>query len=161
MVRNRHVVAALIVVPLLSLLGWWAAGHLVGEQPQPARVGMSYPLVEQSGCRYAGGHCTLENVDVSLSLSFSGAGPGRFLDVEASLALDAVLLAIGDRGVDVPPQPMTRRDDAGTRWGLALQSPPAPGNRIRLVAHARGIGWFGEAGTAFLQPAKSRPDSGD
>ena len=154
---NRHVAAALIIMPLLSLLGWWAAGHLAGEQPQPAREGMNYPLVEQSGCRYAGGACSLENVDVRLALAYLPAAEGQALEVRASLALDGVLLAVGDPAADPPPRPMTRRDAAGKHWVQALRRPPGAQDRIRLVARARGIDWYGEAGTAFLQPPDGYP----
>ena len=69
-----------------------------------------------------------------------------------SIALEGMLLAIGPRGVDLPPRSMTRHDDRGKRWRLALQGRPGPRDRIRLVARARGSGWFGETDTAFLQP---------
>lgn len=153
MVANRHVTAALLVMPLLALLGWWAVGNLLGEQPQAARKGMVYPLVAQSGCRYAGGTCTLENVDVRLTLKFTRAGPEHYLDVRASLALDDLVAAVGSADDKVPPRPMTPRDGRGNRWRLALRERPEVGHRIRLVARARGSSWFGEAGTVFLQPA--------
>jgi hypothetical protein len=146
MLSNRHVVVAFLLLPLLSLLGWWAAGTLTGEQPGAAQQGMSYPLVARSGCRYAGGACTMENVDVRLALAQVEDG----IELQASLPLEGVLLAIGSPGDQRSPLAMTRRDERGTQWRLLLSARPEPGDRIRLAARARGITWFGETGTAFL-----------
>jgi hypothetical protein len=153
MLSNRHVAAALIVLPILSLSGWWAAGVLTGEQPQPAQQGITYPLVEQSGCRYAGGACALDNVDVNLALAYADGG----LELRSSLPMEGVLMAIGPPGDDRTPLAMKRGDGHGRYWRLALRDRPAPGYRIRLAARARGITWFGEAGTAFLHPEDDGP----
>lgn len=152
MLSNRHVVVALLVLPLLSLLGWWAAGTLTGEQPGAARQGMTYPLMAHSGCRYAGGACAMENVDVRLAL----AQVEDRIELQASIPMEAVLLAIGPPDDQQSPVAMTRRDERGTQWRLVLSARPEPGDRIRLAARARGITWFGETGTAFLLAGTTR-----
>ena len=66
MFTNKHVIVALIVAPVLSVLAWYAVGSFTGEQPTPAEPGQSYPLVEKSNCRYPSGECELENEDFSV-----------------------------------------------------------------------------------------------
>lgn len=113
---------------------------------------MAYPLVEQSGCRYGGGACALENAEVSLALAYVEGG----IDLRASVPMDGVLMAIGPAGDERPPVALSTSDESGRYWRLALQERPGRKHRIRLVAQARGITWFGETGTAFLHAETDR-----
>lgn len=154
MLHNRHIALALVVAPLLSLLGWWVAGELAGEQPGPAQEGEIYPLVEKSGCRYSGGVCELANVDFDLQLVYVRDESGSALEVHASHALEGIQLAVDVPGGNRPPETMIALDDRGLQWKIVLDEPPRTGDRIRLVARAQGSSWFGEAGTAFLFSAE-------
>ena len=51
-----------------------------------------------------------------------------------------------------PPSGMRATDGQGIQWRIGLESMPAAEERIRLVAHAAGSSYFGEASTTFLQP---------
>ena len=57
------------------MLAWFAVGAFLGEEPQQAAPGQSYPLVERSNCRYDSGHCDLHNEDMQLSITFATASP--------------------------------------------------------------------------------------
>jgi hypothetical protein len=41
--KNKHVVIAMIVAPILAVLAWFAVGALVGEKAQVAKPGGAYP----------------------------------------------------------------------------------------------------------------------
>lgn len=150
MFSNRHVVIALIVVPVLSGAGWWAAGEFAGEQAQPARPGQSYPLVEKSNCRYSSGACDLENADFRLSLLYTEGAAGNTILVRSSHRLDGILMSLGLPDEEAQPASMDAVDDAGHQWRLLLAGMPDERDRIRLVARASGSAYFGDAGTAFL-----------
>jgi hypothetical protein len=155
MFTNRHVVIALIVAPALSIAGWWAAGEFAGEQPQPARPGQSYPLLEKSNCRYSSGACDLENADLKLSLLYAEGAAGNALLVHSSHRLDGILVSLGPPDEEAQPAPMVAVDDTGRQWRLVLAGLPDAQDRIRLVASASGSAYFGDAGTAFLHPDTS------
>ena len=77
--KNRHVVVATLMAPLLGLGAYFGMGFIFGERPQPAETGQSYKLVEKPNCRYASGLCGLKNVDFELTAhcqiqSFGHAG---------------------------------------------------------------------------------------
>ncbi|NQX89982.1 MAG: hypothetical protein HRT77_15095 [Halioglobus sp.] len=146
MMDSRHLVIALIALPLLSFFGWWAAGALVGEQPRPVEQGKAYPLVAQSGCRYAGGLCALQNVDVTLALDYLEGS----VEVRSSVPLDGVLAAIGPPSDILAPLAMSPADDAGLVWRLVLPGRPGRADHIRLAVHQQGVIWYGETGFAFL-----------
>jgi len=153
MFTNKHVIIALIVAPILSILAWFAVGNLKGEKPAPAQVGQSYPLVEKSNCRYTSDACDLENEDFRLVLSYRDSAAGQQLVLRSSHALEGVLVVIGPAESEEQPDMMRSSDGQGLEWRVELGARPAPQERIRLVARATGSTYFGEAGTVFLQPA--------
>ena len=149
--RSRHVIVALLVAPVLALLAWFSIDFLVGERPQAAIAGHSYPLVEQPGCRYAGGDCGLKNADFELALSLSRAADGRVaLEVVSAFPLDGVLAAVVADASDEPgPTALRRAEPGGLAWRIELEPPRAGRDRLRIAATAAGSRYFGEVSTEF------------
>ena len=141
---NKHVVVALIVSPILAILAWFAVGHYAGEQPAVAVPGQSYPLVEQSNCRYDSGRCELENEDFKLTLVLEG----QELTLESAHSLQGVMLAIGQEGVELQPSAMT---GGGTQWRYPLSALPQPEERIFIVASTSSNSYFGDVATTFIK----------
>ncbi|MEL7045916.1 MAG: hypothetical protein AAGL66_12960 [Pseudomonadota bacterium] len=155
MFRNRQVITAMLVAPWLAVLAWFAAGALVGERPQPAQRGQSYPLVEKSSCRYPSGVCDLENRSLRLTLR-AGDGAEVTLKLDSSHALDQVLMTVAEADSDVAPRHMEAEDEFGRIWYLPLSRLPDAGMRIRLAASRSGSVFFADASTAFLQGARQK-----
>ena len=144
---NKHFVIAMIVTPILAVLAWIAVGQVAGEQPQPAKAGQAYPLIEQSNCRYESDACDLSNEDFKLRLTMNHT----LLNISASHPLEGVLLAVGTPGLDLPPGVMNPASDDGTFWQIDLGRLPGADEKIRVVARASGSDYFAEASTTFLQ----------
>jgi hypothetical protein len=153
MFTNKHVIIAMIVAPILSVLAWFAVGNLTGEKPRVAEAGKSYPLVEKSNCRYESGVCDLENEDFKLVLSFEDGVAGQQLVLRASHPLEGVMMSVAQPDSTAQPRAMRAADGRGQEWRTAVEARPAPDQRIRLVASAAGTSYFGDAGTLFLQPS--------
>lgn len=151
--RNRHIIVALLVAPLLALVAWFGADYLYGERPEAAVAGRSYPLVEMPGCRYAGGACGLQNADFELGISFRGAAPGRVvLQVDSAFPLDGVVAAlVSPNGRERKPRPLRREEPGGLSWTIEIPGPRAGQDRLRIVASAAGAQYFGEVATQFAQ----------
>lgn len=152
MFKNKHVVIAMIVAPILSILAWFAVGQFTGEQPEVAKPGQSYPLVEMSNCRYASDACDLQNKDFKLRLTLQEGVTGPEFLLTASHSLDGVVLAVAEPDEQIQPTPMRATDGQGLEWRILLQEIPAPTQRIRLVARAAGARYFADASTTFLHP---------
>jgi hypothetical protein len=152
MFKNKHVIIAMIVAPILSILAWFAVGQFTGEQPQVAKPGQSYPLVEKSNCRYESGACDLENEDFKVRLTLQTGVTGPEFVLSSSHSLEGVVLSVGEPDGDVPPVPMRASDGQGLQWRMAVHEVPGPAERIRLVARASGTSYFADASTTFLQP---------
>jgi hypothetical protein len=155
MLSNKNLLVAILVAPVLSILGWWAAGTFIGEKPRPVQEGQVYPLLEKSSCRYASGLCELENVDFKLVLSYREDNLGRHMVVRASHSLQGILMAVGPAESESAPGEMKVMDEQGTQWQMALDRRPDPQARIRLVVRAVGSTWFGDASTQFLHPERA------
>lgn len=157
MFTNKHVIVAMIVAPILSILAWFAVGNLKGEKAAPAQVGQSYPLVEKSNCRYPSGFCDLQNEDFKLRLTVQEGAGGQQMVLTSTHQLEGVVLAVSRSEENRPPSAMRAADGRGLEWRIALGGMPQAEERIRLVARADGSSYFGDTSTLFLQP-KDGPD---
>lgn len=149
--KNKHVVVAALVAPVLAILAWFALDLLMGERPKPALEGQSYPLVERSNCRYASGSCALANGDFKLELTTEGTAPDRvILTLSSVFPLDGAMVAMVDgQGDDAPPVPMRPGSGDGLSWSLDIARPDPERQRLRLVVSSAGVLYFGDVATAF------------
>ena len=65
---NKHVVTAILVVPILAIVSYLAVDYFVKPDPIAAKRGHAYPLIAKSNCRYASSQCTLVNGDFRLDI---------------------------------------------------------------------------------------------
>ena len=149
--RNRHVVVAALVAPVLALIAYFAMDHMFGETPHAAVEGQSYPLVEKPGCRWDSGSCGLKNNEFNLELSYERIdGDVLRLNVESAFPLDGIMLAVvmSDRD-DRPPMPMESASADGLNWFLEIRLPQPESDRIRLAASSGGSIYYGDASAKF------------
>lgn len=146
--KNKHIVVALLVAPVLALIAWFAVDGLVAEQPHAAVAGASYKLVEKPGCRYAGGDCVLVNGDFRLQLTASKTGR---LTINGSHALSSVMIAADTGSVSLEkPLSMTKVNDQGQVWQLDLDD-VHPELQLRVLASAGRASYFAETTLAFME----------
>lgn len=156
--RNRHIVIAMVVAPVLAIGAWFGVDYLFGERPQAAMPGHSYPLLETPGCRYAGGDCGLKNADFELAIDFApGPAQGIRLEVESAVPLDGVVAAlVSPDGAEQDPRPLRPVGPGARSWTMALRGARPGHDRLRIVASAGGAQYFGEVVTRF---AEAKPDT--
>jgi hypothetical protein len=152
--RNRHIIIALVVAPILAVVAWLSVDYLFGERPQAAVSGQSYPLVEMPGCRYGGGACGLKNADFELLVTLeTGTEGAAVLQVDSAFPLDGVVAAlVSAEAGEREPGGLRRVEPGGRSWAIDLAQPPAAEDRLRIVASAEGAKYFGEVSTRFVQP---------
>ena len=149
--RNRHVVVAALVAPVLALIAYFGMDYMFGETPHAAVEGQSYPLVEKPGCRWDSGSCGLKNNEFNLELSYERiSGDLLRLNVESVFPLDGIMLAVVMSDTDDrPPVPMEPASADGLDWVLEIRLPQPESDRIRLAASSGGSIYYGDASAKF------------
>ena len=152
--KNKHVVTAMLVAPLLALMAYFAIDFFVGEPPQVAEAGQSYQLVEKPNCRWISGHCGLKNGDFELGLDPEWTGDDQLvLTLKSVFPLDGVKVALvrSEDDEDLPVD-MVRASDDGLAWTVNMGRANAEQNRVRLVAASNQSLWYGDVALTFALP---------
>ena len=152
MFKNKHVVIAMLVAPVLAIMAWFAVDYFVGERPHAAKPGSAYTLVAKSNCRYASGQCDLENADFKLTIRPEMVSASSVaLTLTASHGLQSAAMGLVEGGATQPPAPMTRTNDAGTEWQGLLPGPGSDDASIRVAVTANDATWYAEVPVVFLK----------
>jgi len=158
--KNKHVIAALLVAPILALISYFAVDHMVSEKPHAAKAGAEYVLVEKPNCRYQSGRCQLKNGDFEVTLTVeSQSDENTRLRLDSKVALKGVRIALlkpdSTQASEVQyaevtaPLSMASSDDSGHIWSLDLPVVTQQ-DRLRLVAAAQESLYYGESATRFI-----------
>lgn len=156
--KNRHMMVAALVAPLLAVMAYYAVDFFVGEKPFAAKAGESYQLVEKPNCRWASGSCGLENGDFELVLVPEWTGAGRMrLALQSEFVLDGVAVArVSDESEDPPPKDMDASDETGKAWSIELENPDPERDRLRIVAASNRSLWYGDVALKFAGSREER-----
>lgn len=153
--KNKHVVIALLVAPVLALISYFSVDAAVSEKPHVAKSGSQYQLVEKPNCRYSSGHCQLKNGDFEIELKGTWQDDIHLkIELESAYPLEGVIAAqidqvdsLDSRGI---PSKMLALNESKTRWGMILVNPSIDQSRIRLAASSNQTMYYGDAGLAFV-----------
>ena len=145
--KSRHVILALLVAPLLAMVAWFAVGHWVAGEAMtlaPATQGSVYPLLERSGCRYAGGRCVLSNGDLNIEVTLQG----EHLYFAPSVDVDVLIAGLIILTESVPVEARWR--DKQQAWEITLAGPPSADDRLRVIVSRNNSKFYGEASMTFI-----------
>lgn len=146
--KNKHIITALIVTPILAVLAYFAVDIVVKERPQAAIAGKAYPLVARSNCRFTSGKCDLENASFNSQLSI-GKAP-NLLNLKSSHALQAATIGfVHEDGLETSPTSMRALDETNTLWQLELPQDTDTDTVARLALQANDAFYFAETTMKF------------
>ena len=152
--KNKHVVVAMLVAPLLAILAWYGVDSIVAERAESAKPGELYPLVARSNCRYESGQCDLINNEFKLVIRAVEGPPGKTtlaLESEFSLANARLSLVSGDTEVLATVVP-GRPSDIPAQWIVTIASSATPAAILRVGVSVQQSIYFAEVPVVFLQP---------
>lgn len=152
MFKNKHVVVAMLVAPVLSILAWFAVDYFISERPHAAKVGASYALIAKSNCRYDSGQCDLENGDFELTLRPTEIGESMItLDLESRFALLQATVGLVNNGIETEPTGMVSTGTGATLWSTMLARPQNDESTLRIAVVAQGATYFAEVPIVFMR----------
>ncbi len=153
MFKNKHVITAFIVTPILAVLGYFAVDAVVSETPHAAKAGSSYELVELPNCRYSSGICGLKNGEFKINLSTEWLDDTRMeLNLKSIAPLEGAKVALIDpSSQELPPQDMMRTDEDGMAWSLPLSLDrfDHDKSRLRVVVSSGDVMYYADASMKF------------
>lgn len=157
--KNKHVVVALLVAPLLSILAWFAVGNFVGEEPKVAEPGAVYKLIARSNCRYDSGECDLVNNEFKVTLLPVQVLPGvTELTLDSEFALDQATIALVVDDVETPGIAAPRDFQKPTKaWTVTIPATVVHGAHLRVAVSAQESLYYIEAPVAFMLDPPERP----
>jgi hypothetical protein len=93
--KNKHVITALIVAPILALISYFSVDYYVSENPHQVKDGQTYTLLAKPNCRWESGQCDLKNGDITLNLKNDTLNYGNStIQLSANVALKNAHLGI-------------------------------------------------------------------
>ncbi len=157
--KNKHVVVAMLVAPLLAIFAWYGVDAIVAERAESAKPGELYPLVARSNCRYESGQCDLINNEFKLVIRAIEVRSGKTtlaLESEFSLANASLSLVSGDNEVLATVVP-GRPSDMPAQWIVTIASSATPAAILRVAVTVQQSVYFAEVPVIFLQPQTTSP----
>jgi len=152
--KNKHVVIAMIVAPILAILAWFAVGQIVGEQAQVAEPGAAYPLVVRSNCRWESGECDLANNDLQMTilpLELGAQYTRLAIDSEFPLAQATFALVLNGNEV-VGSAEHDTSSDAPARMTVTIPAFADPEAVLRVAVTVQDSLYFAEVPVVFMRP---------
>ena len=156
--KNKHVVIALIVAPILAVLAWFAVGQIAGEKAKVAEPGAAYPLVARSNCRWASGQCELTNNDLEMTilpLELGAQYTKLSLDSEFPLTQATFALLLDGNEV-VANAEHDASPDAPAQMTVTVPAFADPEAMLRVAVTVQESLYFAEVPVVFMRPEAPR-----
>lgn len=148
--KNKHVITAMIVAPILAVGSYYAVDLLVKETPSVAQPGQAYPLVAKSNCRFSSGQCDLVNAEFLSSMTIADVGDVPELMITSNNPLQGATAGfVGSDGVEISPALMAPTDNTGLHWSMPLTVPADAGTTVRLALTANDAHYYAETTMGF------------
>ncbi|CAM2988659.1 hypothetical protein [Vibrio mytili] len=153
MFKNKHLIIALLIAPVLSLIAYFGTDIALSEKPHAAVEGESYKLVSKSNCRYTSGLCDMENGDFKVKFRSESLTDNTLdLSLHSAFPLEGVKLSVvKDQEKDGQPVDMISADQTGQSWYITLPRPASEESWLRVAIQAEGTLYYGETQTAFIK----------
>ena len=107
---KKHVIAAMLIAPILALIAYFGVDYLVREKPLAVQPGGHYKLNVKPNCRWESGRCTLVNADVSFDLSYARS----VVTIDSAVQAERILVALAKEAesATTTPVPLSSADGA-------------------------------------------------
>ena len=150
--KNKHIIVAMLVGPMLAIMAWFAVDWFVAEQPHAAKPGASYSLIVKSNCRYDSGQCDLVNNDFKLMIRPAQLYSDQTtLTIDSEFALQNVTVALVSGEVETPAAAKLAGDgNLSERWEVRIPAAPEESSTFRIAVTAQGAVYYAEVPVTFL-----------
>lgn len=146
---NKHVVAALIIAPILSVIAYFAVDNIVSEKPHQAKKGAEYVLLAKPNCRYSSGKCGFKNGNFELEVRLEPHDTGVALMLDSQFPLVGGKVSLQEPDQENVPIALTAADETGKLWSAQFEHHYQEDDVLRLVVSSQDSLYYGETVAAF------------
>jgi hypothetical protein len=145
--KNKHIIAAMIIAPILAIMAWFAVDYVVGEKPHKLAAGNTYKMVVKSNCRWGSGGCDLTNEDIEINLRFANK-----ITLKSNVKIDGVKVAlVNAENIHSTPQQMIKLDDFNLEVDLGVIY---PNQFLQLIINTHGSMFYAVVPTIWTSLEK-------
>ena len=149
--KNKHLILAMFVAPVLAIIAYFAVDHVVSEKPSAAKQGTTYKLVGNSNCRYQSGLCTLRNGDIELVIRARRIDERTVeLVLTSELEVDNVLISLANSEADERPVQMQVKGGQSDVMHATFDNFDPQRSVLRLAAGIAGSMYYAETTAVFV-----------
>lgn len=149
MFTNKHVIAALLITPVLAILGYFMVDSIVSEKPHKAKPGAHYQLVAKPNCRYSSGVCSFKNGEFEANITIDQTPSHTVINIVSDFALDGGQVSFSYDDVNATPVELYASNANNTHWQASFVHDYSGKETLRLVLAASGAMYYGETHAAF------------
>ncbi len=152
MFKNKHIVIAMLVAPMLAIIAWFAVDYFVAERPQAASPGSSYPLVAKPNCRRLSDGCELSNEDLTLTLVVTRSNAmGATVELTSVFPLEQAAVGLANDGSDEgAPTVLEPADAEGLSWSGHVSGSIDADTAMRVLVRANEASFYAEVPVTFF-----------
>ena len=150
LLKNKHLILAMFITPVLAILAYFATDYMVSEKPQLAQQGEAYKLAANSNCRYQSGVCTLRNGDIEVSVRAKRIDNNQLeLTVNSELEIQSALVLFINDKENRKSEPIVMRAESENSWKIKLKQKQDE-NTLRLALGIDGSLYYAETSAVFI-----------
>ena len=148
--KNKHVILAMFVAPVLAIIAYFATDYIVSEKPHRAEQGRTYKLAARPNCRYPSGQCTLYNGDIEVSVRVEPvADTGIKLILTSTVPIAHGLASFADLDAESQPATLYRAADNAS-WNAEFDLTDIEQRTLRLALEISDSIFYAETPVVFI-----------
>jgi len=149
---NKHLVIALLVAPILTVIAWFVTDKMVTPEAEVASVGKSYELIAKPNCRYESSKCELVNGDVKLTIHSVKETSSQNPSLTYTSTVPVEILRIEFLNADQETQHIVRHSDESGLFEAKEEVSASYDDitTMRLAFVSAGVHYYAETQTAFM-----------
>ena len=149
--KNKHIIVAMLVAPVLAIIAYFATDHIVSEKPHKVQQGQAYKLAANPNCRYPSGQCTLRNGDIEINVRLERISDATLkLVLKSSTPIQQALASFATESTEPQPTTLYRSAVDVDTWNAEFRQTGIENSTMRLVVEISGSKFYAETAAVFI-----------
>ena len=149
--KNKHVILAMFIAPVLAIIAYFAVDHIVSEKPQQIQQGTTYKLAARPNCRYPSGRCTLHNGDIEVDVRLERVSDAAIkLILLSNTPVEHALASFVTAASEPQPKTLYRSVTEEGAWNAEFKLADVENSTLRLAVEISDSMFYAETPAVFV-----------